>query len=519
MAQNNTKDLLRKELALFPLPEEAVNTRLCRVYAELPDTLPVKRHMPAWARRGLYTAASLLAACGLLLGLNGINPALAESLPFVGSIFQAVNDIGQRPAENRGYAKESMEAFATDMSGEGLVVEIPCNPPLASPMSATLQEVYYDGTFVFAGLEIQLDTEGDRLTERFGPGYDILINGESQVRHAGDGSLDYPWDHGNGFCDLSDYYLTRVGQGQYAMQRAFRVPDALQGADSLDVTLCFDGFDILQNNGAFTLGFTAHKTEVPTRAASCAGVEKNGIRLVSATASPAVTCIVAEYPESYVNPAGGATFADGISIGGIGGTDTPLGNGMVRSIEVYAGLREDESRPLVWRLFDKNGSQQVEAVFVLDLQNGTARVGNEADLKEPPIGDYACGAEAIKDLKDGYIVEKYHADQAKPTLQIASGSGKKEELFVELWQEGRLVDSTDTRGTTGWSEDRSYWEYGPDGQPDHAHEDLSAPHASWLILPRNGYAGLDLEKPLTVKAYNAGGKLVLEEEITLEIRR
>lgn len=518
MERNKQTELLRREWERCPLPEQAVNARLRLVYAGLPESLPVRRGMPRWVKRGLCTAAGLLAACGLMLGVNHVDPALAESLPFVGSIFQAVNDAGHRLTENGGYAQSALGAYAEAMAGEGARIEIPSKNPMAAPMWAALQEVYYDGAFVFAGLEVRLDADGDRLTERFGPGYDILINGESQMRHAADGLLDYPPDYGNGFCDMSDYFLTRLGPGRYALQRAFRVPDSLQGAESLDITLSFEGFDIPMDNGGFTLDFTAQRTEVPTRFIE-GGVEQNGIRLVSASASPTVTCIITEAPESYVNPAGGAIFDDGLYIGGQqgGSTDIPLGNGMVRTIEVYAGLRETEERCLVWSLFDKNGSYQYEAVFVLDFQNGTARVGSREDLKEPPIGDYACGPEALEALTEGYIVEKYHVSQAKPTLQIASGSGKREDLYVEIWQEGRLVDSTDTTGTTGWNEHTCYWEYGPDGQPDR--DDETGPvHSSWLLLLPDSYARLDLEKPLTVKARSPSGRLVLEEEIQLTIR-
>ncbi len=519
MAQNNRHDPIRKELILCPLPEEAVNARLRRVYAELPDALPVRRRMPLWVRRGLCTAACLLAAFGLLLGVNGVDPALAESLPALGSIFRAINDAGQRPAENRGYAKESLEAFGEEVAGEeGLVVEIPCKNPLDAPMTAALQEVYYDGSFLFAGVSLRLDADGDRLTERFGPGYDILLNGESQVRHEADGTLSSPRDYGSGFCDMSDSFLTRLAPGEYALQRAFRVPDHLQGAESLDVTLCFDGFEIPQDNGAFTLSFTAQKTDVPARQIDGAGVETNGVRLVSAVASPTVTCIVAEYQDSFINPACSAVFEDGIYIGGLGGTEQPLEDGWVRDTGVYAGLRQDEERRVVWSLFDKNGSQQTEAVFVLDFQEGCAWVGGPEDLKDPPSGDYACGAEAVKNLKEGYMVEKFHMEQSKPTLWIAGANLVREELTVQVWQDGTLADSADTQGLNGWDKATRYFEYGPPGGPFSVNEEaLEEPFGEWLLILRDSYAKIDMTRPLTVKAYNSAGELVLDEEITLEM--
>lgn len=518
MEQNRQYDLLREELELCPLPEDTVNARLRQVYAELPDSLPTRRHMPVWVKRGLCTAASFLAVCGLMLGINGTNPAFAESIPFVGSIFRAINDIGYNPTENAEYAKNRIAEYAVDVSGEpGSVITVPAGGPLEKPLTATLKEVYYDGSFVFAGLEFQLDTNEDYLGERNGPGHDILINGESQIRHDENGFLEYPRDNGNGFCDISDYHLTKLGSRNYAMRRAFRVPDHLQGADSLDITLCFEGFSFSGGHSGFELSFTVQKTEVPTRSINCTGVEQNGIRLISATSSPTVTYIVTEYLNSYVNPASGATFEDGIYIGALGGTETDLGNGWTRSVEMYAGLREDETRNLVWRLFDKNGSYQTEAVFVLDFQNGAAHVGSEADLKKPPVGNYDCGIEAVKNLTEGYIVEKYHAEQSKPMLYIASASGKRKDLYVEVWQDGQLVESTDTHGSNGWSAGLSYWVYGPDGQLGWVSDDMTISRNVWMMILRNGYAGIDLYQPLTIKAFDESGELVVDEEIVLEV--
>ena len=238
----------------------------------------------------------------------------------------------------------------------------------------------------------------------------------------------------------------------------------------------------------------------------------NGIRLLSATSNPAVMYLCVEYPETYNNPICGASFDDGIYIGDFGAETLLSENGTARRMEAYAGLSESETRSVVWRLFDKNGSQETEAVFVIDFAIGTVRLGSEEDLKEPPVGDYACGVEAIQNLQDGYIVEIYHTEQSRTWLYLTNGSEKREELWIEVWQDETLLDSQNIRRDyNGWSDNFLYQEY-PDFDRVPGTE-----HTVCTITLQNSYVGLDLNRPLTVRAYNADGELVLDQEITLEI--
>ena len=467
-----------------------------------------RRQHPALRRFGV-AAGAVAAVMVLLVGTNITFPAFAEGLPLVGSIFQYINDKGRLPAENLNAARSSISAYAVDVSQEdGSTVTVPGENPFERTVTAQLKEVYYDGGFVFAGIEFQLKTDAEQLLAYC----DVFLNGELQKE-----------ENADGFFDSSDFSLTKLSNGRYVTQKAFRVPDALQGADSVQVDLRFGGIydynggiSAINNPAGFTLSFDAQKQEVPTKVISCDGIEMNGVRLVSATANPVVTYLQLEYPETYVNPACGAAFDDGISIGFFGGEESRPENGVVRDMEALAGLRDDETRSIVWRLFDKNGSDKYEAVFVIDFANGTVRLGSEEDIKSPPVGDYACGVEAIRNLQDGYIVEKYHANQSKPSLFLANGSGKREDLWIELWQDGVQIDSTEVpRNATGRSDNYPYWEYGD--IPDTDERDPNTGHTVCMMILKNGYAGLDLTHPLTVKAYNAARELVLEEEITLTV--
>lgn len=513
---------LREELDLPAVPE-VVEKRLRQAYAELPDGLPVKRRFSPWLRRAVCAAASLVVAFTALLGLNGLAPTLAESLPFIGGVFQNINDAGWIPAVNRETALGRIGALSVDVSEEeGNTLTVPAGGAGEQPMTVRLREVYYDGCFVFAGVEFQLEKDYELVWETHGRGYDIRVNGESQILHDESGQVSGKPRTGNGFCDVSGHTWTRVGRGEYLMQRAFRVPDALQGADTLDVELGFDGvtpysLDSDVNTTDFTLQFTAQKTEVEIRRVDCQGMEVNGVKLLAAYTTPAALCIEVELPERYVNPSCWADFGDGINIGGLGGTDYETESGAVRSIGIYAGLQEDEERPVVWRLVDKNGSQRIEEVFVIDFRNGTARVGSVEDVKAPPVGDYACGEDAIRNLESGWLVEKYHADQDKPVLYLATADMWRKDLRVELWQDGELVDSVDVDTWDNNWHSRKYWEYEEDGRIIHENAAEGTEHNGLLLLMKNGYAGLDLARPITVRAYEDSGELVLEEEIQLRV--
>ncbi len=527
---------MQAELELCAVPA-VIENKLRQVYAQLPEELPArKRTMPRWAQSALATAASFTAAFAVLVGVNGANPAFAESLPFVGGIFQNINNRGYVPTQNMTEAQRRISDMAVQVGEtEKNSVTIPAGSLLEKPATATLKEVYYDGSFVFAGIEFQIDVNSDRLCEANGESYDVLLNGESQVSHAENGVVSGLYDNGSGFVDMSDGalcdYWTQVERGRYIMQRAFRVPDALQGAESLEVSLSFAGINDYNrmiysvNSTPFTLDFTAQKTEAAIRTADCQGAEMGGVRLLSAYTTPAATYIEVEYPETYVNPAMGATFEDGIKIGYYGenegavhlcDTEADLSDGMRQKRLVLAGLKEDESRKVAWWLFDKNGSGKTEAMFIIDFAAGTVELGSAEDVQAAPVFDYACGVEAVKSLADGeYAIEKIHLDQDKPMVYIMTGD-KKRDLRVEFWQRDVRACTTYT-DTYSWKDDALYWEYynlntGSSCTRDEDRYEGTEHRQHMLFVPEL-YVALDPSLPVTVKVFdkNSGDELLAQE--------
>lgn len=518
------------ELELQTVPP-VIENKLRQVYAGLPEKVPArKRILPRWAQRSLATAASLATAFTVLLGVNGANPALAEGLPFVGGIFQNINRKFV-PTQNLTEAQRRVSDMAVPVGeNQETSVTVPAGGMLEKPLTASLKEVYYDGSFVFAGIEFQIDADDDYVSERMGPHYDVLLNGESQIEHGEDGMVTYQNDNGSGFVDMSlSDMMTQVERGRYITQRAFRVPDALQGAESLNVSLSFEGLDSEKaalNSTPFTLDFTAQKTEANIRSIHCQGAEMGGVRLLSAYTTPAATYIQVEYPESYVNPAAGAAFEDGIGIGYFGSTEeimvpksTTEGGGMIRERQVLAGLKEGEDRKVVWWLLDKNGSGRYEAVFILDFAAGTVELGSAEDVQAAPVFDYACGAEAVKALAGGeYAIEKIHLDQDKPMVYLMTGD-KKRDLRVEFWQEGARACTAYSDGYS-WRDDALYWEYYnlKNGSSMSRDEDRyeGTEHRQHMLFVPELYVSLDPGLPVTVKVFDKdSGDGLLAQEVAL----
>lgn len=521
--RESLSNALRAELELTAVPE-LVNQRLRQVYAELPDGKTLRRRaLPPWLRNTFAAASSLAAAFLVLLGVNTINPALAESLPLVGGIFQNINSLriyGYYSSRNFNENQQRISQMAVP-AGENQV-EIPASGLFEKPAKASLGEVYYDGSFVFAGVDLEIDASEDRLTTLHRDGYDVLINGKPQVYQDEDGSARRHQYQDSGFVDMSGLWWERAENGHYVTQRAFRVPEQLQGAESLDISLCFSaiaGDKGNVNSTGFRLSFTAEKSPAALREIDCQGLEMGGVRLVRAYGTSAATYIEVEYPEElYQNPATAAAFEDGLRIGsygymGIGYGESPA-DGMAREALVLAGLREDEERKIVWGLFDKNGSSQWEAVFLLDFRNGTAELGSPEDVKPAPEYNYACGVEAVKALQPGeYAVEKLHVNQDKPMLYIMTGDSAERDLRVELYQEETLAIRTYSGQYVSdpWSPNAYYWEYGDNGVRDDAHT-----HAMYMLFLPDLYTQIDLTRPVTVKVFDKdSGELLCQQEITL----
>ena len=163
---------LRRALDLTQVPD-AVNRKLRQVYAELPEELP---HKSRW-REPLLKAAGVFAAlavvCGGLLGLNAANPALAESIPGLGSLFALMNDHTMHPMGSHvGTYVDHVEEL-----------DLAADAPADTEYSLTLDEAFCDGSYVYLTLRVAGPEEAEQYES-----LNLMCDGKSDFRLLVDGA-------------------------------------------------------------------------------------------------------------------------------------------------------------------------------------------------------------------------------------------------------------------------------------------------------------------------------------------
>ena len=163
---------LRRALDLTQVPD-AVNRKLRQVYAELPEEVP---HKSRW-REPLLKAAGVFAAlavvCGGLLGLNAANPALAESIPGLGSLFALMNDHTMHPmGSHLGTYVDNVEEL-----------DLAADAPADTEYSLTLDEAFCDGSYVYLTLRVAGPEEAEQYES-----LNLMCDGKSDFRLLVDGA-------------------------------------------------------------------------------------------------------------------------------------------------------------------------------------------------------------------------------------------------------------------------------------------------------------------------------------------
>ena len=466
-------------------------------------------------RRLAISLSAVASVMVLLIGTNAFFPAFAESLPFIGEVFETFNR--GAVSDNMREVQHSLNDYAVP-AGED-TVQVPAGGLGQSPVTVSVDQVYYDGVFVYAGLIMEVDGCSDTVySNSWSEYYNVLLNGDPQVQ----------WDEDTREYVSEDFYETtasgwwqKVEDGKYISQRGFRVPEKYQDLDRLEVTLCSQGIEDgatgltrLVNNTPFQLSFTVEKNDAVVQKLQ-GPVEMNGVTFLSAEAGPAGSTFTFDVSEKYNNPSCAVRFDDGRSLGAVGaGKTAQLADGGERQTWFMGGVRQDETRKVVLGIFDKNDTKEWIAVFILDFQAGTAVTGTPEDIKEPPYASYVCGAENVEGLTDDLLVSAFEYGEEKNRLWLLTGSGYRN-LTVELWQDGRRVGSAMTRNDElHWSREPYYMEYVP--QSD----------GSWTVewlkdIPLNQYQvsfewqqGFDPALPALVKVIDpATGEAVLEQAL------
>ncbi len=475
------------------------------------------------------TAGGLAAAFLILLGISMVNPALAAELPLIGGIFQRIQSYGpSNLAETQGRIQEYAEPVPSGTAAsENAVtsIEVPAANQDEKPMRVAVREAYFDGVFVYASLDMEIDSDAELLYDAVVPdGYGVLINGEEQIGWNEKGGRGRD---AQGFAMLDRYQWQKDGEGRYITQQAFLVPEKFQGLDSLEITLNHHAVSAVYQNvwdqeygeygvkeevlntSGYSLRFTVEKNQAKQKRIEGDGMEMGGVKLISAVSSPAGIAITVEIPDSYNNPACGAQLEDGTALGGLSRTEVEQEGG-VRLTQVFGSLQEGETRRVLYSVFDKNNTQEYVAVFYLDFEAGTAVLDTpEVAEKIPSSLCYVCGAEKLEGLEGCQMSYFNYSCGAESAKMIIAASEDYRELRVEVWQGERKAASTvsveSSEGALGFSKNYRY-------------RDTSGDHETGLNCYTLAFQSISLDhsQDVTVKAFdNASQELLYQETVSL----
>ena len=163
---------LRRELDIAAVPL-VIDNKLRQVYAELPEELPKAK---AWKRplqRAVGVFAALAIVCGGLLGLNAANPAFAETIPGLGSLFALMNDHTMHP----------MGSHVGTYEGSVEELDLTADAPADTDYSLTLDEAFCDGSYVYLTLQLTGPEEAEKYQD-----LSLACDGQSDFRLLVDGT-------------------------------------------------------------------------------------------------------------------------------------------------------------------------------------------------------------------------------------------------------------------------------------------------------------------------------------------
>lgn len=164
---------LRRELDIAAVPL-VIDNKLRQVYAELPEELPKSKTWLRPLQRAAGVFAALAIVCGGLLGLNAANPAFAESIPGLGSLFTLMNDHTMHPMGSHvGTYAESLD----------LALDLAATPSVETDYGLTLDEAFCDGDYVYLTLQLTGPEEAEKYES-----LSLSCDGQSDFRLLVDGT-------------------------------------------------------------------------------------------------------------------------------------------------------------------------------------------------------------------------------------------------------------------------------------------------------------------------------------------
>ena len=274
---------LRRELDIAAVPL-VIDNKLRQVYAELPEELPKAK---AWKRplqRAVGVFAALAIVCGGLLGLNAANPAFAESIPGLGSLFALMNDHTMHP----------MGSHVGTYEGSVEELDLTADAPADTDYSLTLDEAFCDGNYVYLTLQLTGPEEAEQYDH-----YVMYLPNEEGTRLTVNGQETELFTTGGQTLPDGDYAFALVyelaapAQDGEELSAALTVP-GLYGVYSVDESKSKDWrYD--QVGGEFTADFTV-TADTSQNQSQELSAEDNGVKLYGVKTTPGYLLVDMEIP-------------------------------------------------------------------------------------------------------------------------------------------------------------------------------------------------------------------------------
>lgn len=274
---------LRRELDIAAVPL-VIDNKLRQVYAELPEELPKSKTWLRPLQRAAGVFAALAIVCGGLLGLNAANPAFAESIPGLGSLFALMNDHTMHP----------MGSHVGTYEGSVEELDLAATAPADTDYSLTLDEAFCDGNYVYLTLQLTGPEEAEQYDH-----YVMYLPNEEGTRLTVNGQETELFTTGGQTLPDGDYAFALVyelaapAQDGEELSAALTVP-GLYGVYSVDESKSKDWrYD--QVGGEFTADFTI-TADTSQNQSQELSAQDNGVKLYGIETTPGYLLVDMEIP-------------------------------------------------------------------------------------------------------------------------------------------------------------------------------------------------------------------------------
>ena len=274
---------LRRELDIAAVPL-VIDNKLRQVYAELPEELPKSKTWLRPLKKAAGVFAALAIVCGGLLGLNAANPAFAESIPGLGSLFALMNDHTMHP----------MGSHVGTYEGSVEELDLAATAPADTDYGLTLDEAFCDGNYVYLTLQLTGPEEAEQYDH-----YVMYLPNEEGTRLTVNGQETELFTTGGQTLPDGDYAFALVyelaapAQDGEELSAALTVP-GLYGVYSVDESKSKDWrYD--QVGGEFTADFTV-TADTSQNQSQELSAQDNGVKLYGIEATPGYLLVDMEIP-------------------------------------------------------------------------------------------------------------------------------------------------------------------------------------------------------------------------------